>query len=155
MDFEVSEEQEQLRASVAEVLARECPRSLARALAEGGETPAQPWRSAVELGWTGIAVPEAWGGHGLSFEELGLAVEEHGRALAPGPFLATTTWFAPLVREAGGDAAGARWLAAVARGARGHRRRPSDGRDGHPRLLRAAGEVPRRGERGREMRVVG
>jgi len=116
VDFEVSEEQEQLRASVADVLARECPPSLARVRVEGGDVPVQPWRAAVELGWTGIALPEAWGGLGLSFEELGLVVEEHGRALAPGPFLATTTWFAPLVRETGDDVAGARWLAAVARG---------------------------------------
>ena len=43
-------------------------------------------------------------------------VEEHGRALAPGPFLATATQFLPLVREAADDAQRERFLPALAAG---------------------------------------
>ena len=78
--------------------------------------PEQPWKSARELGWTAIDVPEAEGGLELGFQPLGLVVEQHGRFIAPGPFLATVTQFLPLVREAGSDAQRQRFAAAAAAG---------------------------------------
>ncbi len=116
MDFELSEDQEELQRSVRQVLAKECPIALVRDVVENGSSPEQPWKSATELGWTGINVPESCGGLGLGFEELGLVVEEHGRALAPGRFMATATWFTPLLREAGSVAQQQRFLSAVAAG---------------------------------------
>ena len=116
MDFEISEEQEELRAAVADVLERECPTPLVRQVVETGAPAEQPWASARELGWTGIGVAEAHGGLGLGFETLGLVVEEHGRRIAPGPFLATVTQFLPVVREAGDDAQRERFCGAVAAG---------------------------------------
>jgi len=101
MDFEVTPEEQELVASVAAVLAAECPIALVRDMVENGSAPEQPWKSAHELGWTGIDLPEALGGAGLGFTALGLVVEQHGRHLAPGPFLATVTQFLPLVCEAG------------------------------------------------------
>ena len=98
------------------VLARECPLACVRRVVETGVPSEQPWKSAVELGWTALAVPERWGGLGLGFHELGLVVEVHGLHLAPGPFLATLTQFLPLVREAGSEAQQRRWLGGVARG---------------------------------------
>ena len=116
MDFELSDEQAELQRSVRQVLAEECPISLVRDVVENGASPEQPWKSAAALGWVGITVPERCGGLGLSFEELGLVVEEHGRVLAPGCFLATATWFTPLVREAGSAAQQRRFLSPVAAG---------------------------------------
>ena len=55
MDFEITEDQEELRGSVRAVLERECPTSLVRELVETGKVPEQPWKSAVELGWTALA----------------------------------------------------------------------------------------------------
>jgi alkylation response protein AidB-like acyl-CoA dehydrogenase len=117
MDFEFTEEQEALRDSVHDVLARECGPTLARVLFEGGSAPEQPWKSAVELGWTAITVPETHGGLGLGFEELGPVIEEHGRFLATGPYVATVSQFLPLMREAGDQAQRARFLPRVAEGA--------------------------------------
>ena len=116
MDFDIGDEQEELRTSVRAVLERECPISVVRELVEKGTVPEQPWRSATELGWTAIAVPESFGGLGLGFVETALVVEEHGRCLAPGPFLATVTQFAPALREAGTDEQRGRFLEAVASG---------------------------------------
>jgi alkylation response protein AidB-like acyl-CoA dehydrogenase len=116
MDFDIGDEQEELRTSVRAVLERECPIAVVRDLVEKGTVPEQPWRSATELGWPAIAVPERFGGLGLGFVELALVVEEHGRFLAPGPFLATVTQFAPAVREAGTDEQQARFLGGVAAG---------------------------------------
>src|SRR4029434_9630864 len=102
VDFEITPEQQALVDSVRAVLDRECPTALVRDIVENGSTPEQPWQSARDLGWTAIDVPEALGGLGLGFLQLGLVVEQHGRFLAPGPFLATGTQVLPLVREARG-----------------------------------------------------
>ena len=61
-------------------------------------------------------MPEALGGLGLGFHQLGLVVEQHGRFIAPGPFLATVTQFLPLVREAGDAGQQERFAGAAASG---------------------------------------
>lgn len=116
MDFEITPEQHQLVESVRAVLARECPAALVRDIIENGGAPEQPWKSARELGWTAIDVPEALGGLALGFDQLGLVIEEHGRFIAPGPFLASVTQFLPLVREAGSTAQRERFAAPAAAG---------------------------------------
>jgi alkylation response protein AidB-like acyl-CoA dehydrogenase len=118
MDFELTPEQQELVDSVRAVLERECPAALVRDVVENNRVPEQPWTSARELGWTAIDVPEAEGGLELGFPQLGLVVEQHGRFIAPGPFLATVTQFLPLVREAGSDAQRRRFAAAAAAGER-------------------------------------
>ncbi len=116
MNFEITADQEALRESVRSVLERECPLQLARDLSEGRAAPSEPWRSARALGWPGIWIEEEHGGLGLGFEELGLVLEEHGRHLAPGPLLATTTAFWPVIREAGSAAQQAEMGAAISAG---------------------------------------
>ncbi len=116
MNFEINEEQEELRSAVRAVLEQECPVGLVRERVEKGGDPEQPWRSARELGWAGIAIPERYGGLGLGFGELTLVLEEHGYRLAPGPLLPTTTQWVPLMREAGSEEQRKRWLDAVASG---------------------------------------
>jgi len=101
MDFEITSEQQELVDSVRSVLATECPTDLVRDIVENSSTPEQPWKSAHELGWTSIDLPEALGGLELGFTTLGLVVEQHGSRIAPGPFLATVTQFLPLLCEAG------------------------------------------------------
>jgi alkylation response protein AidB-like acyl-CoA dehydrogenase len=101
MDFDVTPEEKELVESVSAVLASECPIALVRDVVESGSAPEQPWKSARELGWTAIDLPEALDGLELGFTALGLVVEQHGRHVAPGPFLATVTQFLPLVCQAG------------------------------------------------------
>jgi len=116
VDFEITPLQQALVDSVRAVLDRECPTALVRDIVENGSTPEQPWQSARDLGWTAIDVPEALGGLGLGFLQLGLVVEQHGRFIAPGPFLATVTQFLPLVREAGDARQQQRFAGAVVSG---------------------------------------
>ena len=47
------------------------------------------WGAAAKLGWLGLHLPESYGGSGYGFPELGVVVEEMGRAATPGPFLPT------------------------------------------------------------------
>ena len=41
------------------------------------------WQAVAGLGWFGYGIPEAHGGQGASLLDLGLLVEECGRAVAP------------------------------------------------------------------------
>ena len=104
MDLELSDEQRELRDGVRRVLDEQCPPALPRAVHERGETGAALWRRMVDLAWPGVAIAEAQGGLGLGAVELCLVAEELGRAVAPGPFLATATQYAPLLQEAGESA---------------------------------------------------
>lgn len=116
MDFEISPDHQDLVDSVETVLAQECPTALVRDIVENGSIPEQPWKSARELGWTAIDLPEALGGLELGFTALGLVVEQHGRRIAPGPFLATITQFLSLVCEAGNGDQLARFAAPAGAG---------------------------------------
>ena len=125
MQFDFTEEQDALRESVRAVLQRECPISVVREVVEktvAGGAPSEParlWQRMTELGWPALTVPEADGGLGLGAVELAVVVEELGRAIAPGPFLATVTQFVPIVVEAGDAAQRAKLLGAVVAGGTG------------------------------------
>ncbi len=55
------------------------------------------WQAIVELGWTGIAVPEAFGGSGLSLAEVATITEPMGRSLLATPFVSTQVFTRALV----------------------------------------------------------
>jgi alkylation response protein AidB-like acyl-CoA dehydrogenase len=91
MDFAFSEEQDEFRGVVRRFLEERWSSAEVRKLAE---TPAGfdrgIWKQmAEEIGLHGLALPEAYGGQGFGFIELGIALEEMGRRLAGGPFLAS------------------------------------------------------------------
>jgi 3-oxocholest-4-en-26-oyl-CoA dehydrogenase beta subunit len=87
MDFSFTEEQEMLRKIARDFLATECPKDLVRKMVkdEKGYTP-DLWNKLAELGWTGLIIPEKYGGIGGSFLDVVALVEEMGRACLPGPF---------------------------------------------------------------------
>ena len=116
MELEFTPDQEELRDSVRSVLARECPPSLVRAVVDDPGKAAGLWHQMVELGWPALTIPEAAGGIGLGAVELAVVVEELGRVIAPGPFVATVTQLVPVVRELGSPEQAAHVLGAVAAG---------------------------------------
>ena len=116
MDLEFSDEQLELRDSARASLARACPRRLVRRMASGGTGGDELATELTWLGWPALTIDVDLGGLGRSFVELAIVLEELGRAAAPGPFLATTTQFVPVVREAGTTAQVHRFLAGVASG---------------------------------------
>jgi alkylation response protein AidB-like acyl-CoA dehydrogenase len=111
VDLEFSQEEADLRDNVRTVLAGACPPATVRAIYEGKGDAGAVWDKMVELYWPALAIGEDHGGLGLGFLEVAIVAEELGRATVPGPYLATATQFAPVVREVG-EAAGGIPLAA-------------------------------------------
>jgi alkylation response protein AidB-like acyl-CoA dehydrogenase len=89
MQFGLTETQQVLKNSAREFFPVECPIAEVRRLMET-ETAfdAALWKKIADQGWCGIIFPEEYDGLGLGMVELAAAMEEMGRALVPGPFLA-------------------------------------------------------------------
>jgi alkylation response protein AidB-like acyl-CoA dehydrogenase len=69
-----------------------------------------------ELGWTGLAIPQEYGGAGLGWVELCILQEEQGRRLVASPFFATCALAAPLIAACGDGAQRASLLPQIASG---------------------------------------
>ena len=88
-----------------------------RAVLEGNK-PYDPtlWKGVAEMGWLGTAVPEAYGGAGLSHLELVLIAQELGRALAPIPFSSSVYLATEAILQAGSEAQKQKYLPKLAAG---------------------------------------
>ena len=78
--------------TVRDAVAKQCPPSFVRSVAEEGADPTPVWKAYVDASWTEMNDP-------ASAVELAIVVEELGRATDPTPFLATMTQFAPLAGD--------------------------------------------------------
>src|SRR6267143_4735422 len=116
MDFDLSKPQKLLKDSARDFLTRECKLDRVRELMETDTAHDDKlWQSIADQGWTGLIIPEAHGGLGLSLIELAVVAEEMGRACLPGAFLSTFT-AAALVDRAGRAGQRAKYLEPVAAG---------------------------------------
>jgi alkylation response protein AidB-like acyl-CoA dehydrogenase len=70
----------------------------------------------AEMGWTGVIIPEAYGGSDFGYLSLGLILEETGRTLTASPILATALAAASAVILGGTDAQKEAWLPKIASG---------------------------------------
>ncbi|UQX05087.1 acyl-CoA dehydrogenase [Streptomyces sp. RerS4] len=95
MDFQPTRDQRDLRAGVRDLLAARFGREALRAAVDGGGHGGGPavdrklWRELGEAGFFALRLPESEGGVGLGLPEAVLVFEEAGRALLPGPLVAT------------------------------------------------------------------
>ena len=120
MDPALTTEQEAVRRTLREVLAKNCGPDEVRAAAASpqGYDPELWRRLAEQLGLPGLALPEAYGGAGLGPVELALACEESGRALLPSPLLASSVLAATAIHVHGTEQQRAALLPGLASGAR-------------------------------------
>lgn len=106
MKFSFSGEQEEFRSNLRRLLADVSPPKEVRRLMEtdaGWERDG--WRKLNEtLGLTALRIPEAYGGHGFGFGELGIVLEEMGRALLCAPYFATAVLATGAIINAGTEA---------------------------------------------------
>ena len=119
MDFHLTEEQKMLRESARDFLATECPKTFVRAMEKDdrGYSP-EMWKKMADLGWMGIAFPEAYGGIGGDFLDFLLLLEEMGRACLPGPFFSTVVLGGFTLLEAGNESQKKEFLPSIASGDR-------------------------------------
>ncbi|MEO8603345.1 MAG: acyl-CoA dehydrogenase family protein [bacterium] len=119
MDFGFSEEQDMLRQSVREFLAAESEMTYVRRMMddEHGFADAQ-WQKMAGLGWTGLIIPEEYGGAGLNMVDMVVVLEEMGRVVFPGPFFASTILGGIAIDLGGSAEQKQRWLPGLADGTR-------------------------------------
>jgi alkylation response protein AidB-like acyl-CoA dehydrogenase len=92
MLLEFDADQRLWQETVRDAVAKQCPPSLVRGVAEDGVDPTPLWKTYVDAGWTELTDPE-------NAVELAIVLEELGRATDPTPYLATLTQFAPLAGD--------------------------------------------------------
>ncbi len=97
---------------------KQSPVSAARAQLEAPAAyDEQIWQQMVELGWSGLALPESVGGAGLGLRHAVGVFEAMGRSLLTTPLMSSTLAGQLLLRSAGVGEAVERVLAAIASGA--------------------------------------
>ena len=105
MNFDFSEDQKFLKDQARKFLSEQCTMTEVREVLNDDDVAYHKalWNSVVEMGWTGTAIPEEYGGLGLGMLELCVIAEEMGRVLAPVPFSSTVYAFAEALKLAGSD----------------------------------------------------
>ena len=117
VDFGWSKSQALLRKSIQEFLKKECPSDRVRELAVDarGYDP-KLWDQLAELGYLGLAIPEAYDGMGGEYLELMIFMEEVGRKLLPSPYFATVVLCAMPIMQFGTDEQKQKFLPAIVDG---------------------------------------
>jgi alkylation response protein AidB-like acyl-CoA dehydrogenase len=110
MAIAISDAHRELADVAHSFLQAEKARAAARALLDAADE-GRPgfWDAMVDLGWTGLHVPERYGGSGYGLPELAVVLEALGHAVAPGPFLPTVVLSA-IIADCGSDDHRARLL---------------------------------------------
>jgi acyl-CoA dehydrogenase len=121
MALALNDEQRFLKQTAAEFFAQQAPIAQLRQLrdqhsADGFDRAT--WQQMVELGWSGILIPERFGGSDFGFLGLALVLEESGRTLAATPLLATALIGASALLLGGSAAQQQAHLPAIAAGQR-------------------------------------
>jgi alkylation response protein AidB-like acyl-CoA dehydrogenase len=117
MNFDFSDDQKALREELRRMLQRESPPAKAReAIDHGLMHQSELWRHLVDVGATGLMLPEQAGGAGLGAMDLCVAAEELGRQLAAVPYASTLYLATQALLLGGSEAQQTRWLSRVAAG---------------------------------------
>ena len=102
MNFDPIPEHEMLRESVREFFARELPEERIREMDRARRIPREIWKRFAALGWTGLSVPQEYGGSGADVMTAAVLTEELARRF---PSLATdwllVSMTARVLRESG------------------------------------------------------
>lgn len=117
MEIKLNEDQMEMRRQARRFFEKECPMSYVRAMFEDqrGFTD-DIWNKIVEMGWTAMLLPEAYGGLELDVMDLCVVFEEMGRAVIPGPLFSTVLLAGETIKEAGNDAQKQKYLSGIATG---------------------------------------
>ena len=115
MDFDFSDDQEQLRDAVRKWVDRAYAFERRRGIAEAGGFSREAWNELAELGLCGLYIPEDDGGLGMGPVEGMVVMEELGRGIVLEPLAQSLIAGAVLAGYAGADLKAA-WLPKIATG---------------------------------------
>jgi alkylation response protein AidB-like acyl-CoA dehydrogenase len=114
---DLTAEHDEIRSVARRFLEKEYPSTRLRDLAgSAAGFEHADWARIAELGWPAISLPETYGGVGYGMAERCLLLEEMGRVLLPGPFLASAVLAADLVTLTATEAQRATLLPAIGDG---------------------------------------
>tara|TARA_B110000503_G_C7173239_1_gene425512 strand:- start:7576 stop:8724 length:1149 start_codon:yes stop_codon:yes gene_type:complete len=119
MSLVLSEDQQLLKDSAKAFVDQNAPVSVLRGLRDSKDAQGYDqnlWRQMLELGWAGMAIPEAYGGFEFGYGGLGVVLEESGRTLVSSPLIATVLLGASAINELGSDAQKSEFLPQVVSG---------------------------------------
>jgi alkylation response protein AidB-like acyl-CoA dehydrogenase len=119
MALVLTEEQSMLRDSARGLISDKAPVSHLRQLRDAKDATGfsrDLWKAFAEMGFSGLLVPENFGGSGLGCVEAGIVMEEIGRTLMPSPFLATSILAASALSRGGSEAQKAAHLPKISDG---------------------------------------
>jgi hypothetical protein len=118
MPLAITDDHRYLADVVRTFVANHGGRTAARATLDDPAAATPPfWKEIQGLGWLGLHLPEEHGGEGFGIPELAVVLAELGRAVVPGPLLATALTSAVLA-EAGDETLRAARLPGLADGSR-------------------------------------
>jgi len=106
MALVLNEDQQLLKDSAQSFCQQLAPVSLLRRLRDSKDETGfdrDVWKQMVDLGWVGMAIPEAYGGYGFGYGGLGVVLEETGRTLVSSPLISTVLLAATAINELGSE----------------------------------------------------
>lgn len=74
------------------------------------------WQEMAAQGWSGILIPEKYGGSNFGLAGIGVVLEELGRTLTPSPLFATSVVCATLLNKSGNESQKKEYLTKIASG---------------------------------------
>jgi len=117
IDLNLTESEEMLKKAALDFMRRDAPKEVVQALQETdtGVTD-ELWKTAVDMGWLGIIIPEQYGGTGMALTSAGALFEALGTGPLPGPYFCSGILGSLIVMEAGSEGQKKSILPAIAEG---------------------------------------
>ncbi len=119
MELVLTEDQELLAKTATDFVRQHATISRTRVQRDSGDPAGFSralWQQMAELGWTGILIPEEYGGAGMGLADLAVILEALGRTVAPEPFLSTVLLAGQLLTHAGSVQQKQAWLPGIVAG---------------------------------------
>lgn len=117
MDLSLTETQQLLKSGVEDFIARESQREAIIDVVQTETGYSQDaWKTAADIGWLGMAIPEKYGGSGSSVTDLAVVYEALGYGPVPGPFFSSGVFSAYTLLALGDEPQRSEYLPRIASG---------------------------------------
>lgn len=117
MNFDFPDEVKAMQEQASSFLCNAGALDLSRKVLDGdGTAVRRNWVEMAEMGWTGLTIPESYGGNGIGHIALCGLAYELGRQLSPAPFASSVYIVAEALVLYGTEAQKGQWLPGLAMG---------------------------------------